>query len=133
MKRPALLALLLFSVSRLTCFAQSTTQVQPQRTVLYRPGDFDSQFFRIPAVITAKDGSLVAAADRRKYSNTDLPEDIDILLNHSTDGGLSWSGPQFLAIGTVGLYVEEDPHGGEHYEMVFYNFSLEWLEGNLKP
>ena len=71
-----------------------------QRKVLYCPGDFDSQFFRIPAVITAKDGSLVAAADRRKYSNADLPEDIDIIHNHSTDGGLSWSGPQFLAIGT---------------------------------
>jgi len=52
-----------------------------RRRVLYCPGDFDSQFYRIPAVITAKDGSLVAAADRRKYSNADLPEDIDIILN----------------------------------------------------
>lgn len=71
-----------------------------RRRVLYCPGDFDSQFYRIPAIITAKDGSLVAAADRRKFSNADLPEDIDIILNHSTNGGLSWSGPQFLALGT---------------------------------
>ena len=71
-----------------------------RRRVLYRPGDFDSQFFRIPAIITAKDGSLVAAADRRKFSNADLPEDIDIILNHSTDGGISWSDPHFLALGT---------------------------------
>ena len=70
-----------------------------RRRVLYRPGDFDSQFYRIPAVITAKDGSLVTAADRRKFSNADLPEDIDIILNHSMNGGLSWSGPQFLAVG----------------------------------
>lgn len=71
-----------------------------RRRVLYCHGDFDSQFYRIPAVITAKDGSLVAAADRRKYSNADLPEDIDIILNRSSSGGHSWSGPQFLAIGT---------------------------------
>ena len=81
-------------------FAQSPLDNGLQRIVLYRPGDFDSQFFRIPAVITAKDGSLVAATDRRKFSNGDLPEDIDIFLNYSTDDGLSWSEPQFLAIGT---------------------------------
>ena len=70
-----------------------------RRTTLFRPGDFDSQFFRIPAVITAKDGSLVAATDRRKQSNADLPEDIDIILYHSTDNGLSWRDPHFLALG----------------------------------
>ena len=71
-----------------------------RRRVLYCPGDFDSQFYRIPAIITAKDGSLVTATDRRKFSNADLPEDIDIILNHSASGGLFWSGPQFLAIGS---------------------------------
>lgn len=77
----------------------SEREILLRRKVLYQPGDFDSQFFRIPALITAKDGSLVAACDRRKYSNADLPEDIDIILNRSTDGGRFWSGPQFLAIG----------------------------------
>lgn len=77
----------------------SEREILLRREVLYQPGDFDSQFFRIPALITAKDGSLVAACDRRKYSNADLPEDIDIILNRSTDGGQSWSGPQFLAVG----------------------------------
>ena len=77
----------------------SEKEILLRRRVLYQPGDFDSQFYRIPALITAKDGSLVAACDRRKYSNADLPEDIDIILNRSTDGGRSWSGPQFLAIG----------------------------------
>ena len=100
MKRPVLLIFLLFAVSFLPCTAQNGAIDSVRRTVLYRPGDFDSQFYRIPAIITAKDGSLVAATDRRKFSNADLPEDIDIILNHSTDGGHSWSEPQFLAIGT---------------------------------
>ncbi len=35
------------------------------RVELYRPGDFNSKNYRIPAVITAGDGSLVVATDKR--------------------------------------------------------------------
>lgn len=77
----------------------SEREILLRRRVLYCPGDFDSQFFRIPAIITAKDGTLVTATDRRKYNNNDLPEDIDIILNYSSSGGQFWGGPAFLAIG----------------------------------
>ena len=69
------------------------------RTVLYRPGDYESKNYRIPAIITAQDGSLVVATDKRKYNNDDLPEDIDILINRSTDGGRTWSEPYTLMRG----------------------------------
>ena len=69
------------------------------RTVLYRPGDYDSKNYRIPAIITAKDGSLVVATDKRKNNDRDLPEDIDILINRSTDGGRTWSEPYTLMEG----------------------------------
>ena len=70
------------------------------RTTLLRPGDYNSSNYRIPAVITAKDGSIVAFTDKRKYNNTDLPEDIDIICNRSTDGGHTWSEPITIAQGT---------------------------------
>ena len=69
------------------------------RTVVYRPEDYGSKYYRIPAIITAKDGSLVVFTDKRKENETDLPEDIDILCNYSTDGGLTWSEPYTLAQG----------------------------------
>ena len=69
------------------------------RTVIYRPEDYGSKYYRIPAIITAKDGSLVVFTDKRKENETDLPEDIDILCNYSTDGGLTWSEPYTLAQG----------------------------------
>ena len=69
------------------------------RTVIYRPRDFDSKNYRIPAIITASDGSLVVATDKRKYNDADLPQDIDILINRSTDGGRTWSEPYTLAQG----------------------------------
>ena len=69
------------------------------RTVIYRPGDYNSTNYRIPAIITAKDGSLVIATDKRKHNIDDLPEDIDILINRSTDGGRTWSEPYTLVEG----------------------------------
>lgn len=69
-------------------------------TLLYQPGDYNSANYRIPAVITAKDGSIVAVTDKRKYNEGDLPEDIDIVCNRSTDGGHTWSEPYTIALGT---------------------------------
>ena len=69
-------------------------------TLLLQPGDYNSTNYRIPAVITAKDGSIVAVTDKRKYNEGDLPEDIDIVCNRSTDGGHTWSEPYTIALGT---------------------------------
>ena len=69
-------------------------------TLIYQPGDYSSMNYRIPAVITAKDGSIVAVTDKRKYNEGDLPQDIDIVCNRSTDGGLTWSEPYTIALGT---------------------------------
>ena len=69
-------------------------------TLLYQPGDYSSMNYRIPAVITAKDGSIVAVTDKRKFNEGDLPQDIDIVCNRSTDGGHTWSEPVTIALGT---------------------------------
>ena len=70
------------------------------RTTLLRPGDYNSTNYRIPAVITAKNGDIVAITDKRKYNNGDLPEDIDIVCNVSSDGGHTWTEPYTMAQGT---------------------------------
>ena len=69
-------------------------------TLLFQPGDYNSTNYRIPGVITAKDGSIVAVTDKRKYNQGDLPEDIDIVCRRSTDGGHTWSEPYTIAQGT---------------------------------
>ena len=69
-------------------------------TMIYQPGDYSSMNYRIPAVITAKDGSIVAVTDKRKFNEGDLPQDIDIVCNRSTDGGHTWSEPYTIALGT---------------------------------
>ena len=66
---------------------------------LYAPGDHGSSNWRIPA-LCLDDGTLLAVNDKRKYNESDLPEDIDIVYRRSLDGGLSWSEPQTLIEGT---------------------------------
>lgn len=70
------------------------------RKLIYAPGDYDSKNYRIPAIVTAKDGSLVIGTDKRKNNQGDLPEDIDVLINRSTNNGVDWSTPIAIAKGT---------------------------------
>ena len=69
----------------------------------------------------------------------DKRENVAVMLSY--DEGKTWpisrvivpysaaySSLCILPDGTIGMYVEEDPNGGDHYEMVFYNFTLDWLE-----
>ena len=67
---------------------------------LFRPGDYGSTNWRIPAICCLPDGSLLIVCDRRKYNEKDLPEDIDIVSRRSTDNGRTWSEPVTIAQGT---------------------------------
>lgn len=70
-----------------------------RRTRLLSPGDFQSVGFRIPALVSLPDGTLLATADRRKFNDLDLPEDIDIIAQRSSDGGRTWSDPIYVIQG----------------------------------
>ena len=98
-----LLTLIALLMAMKAAFAQTVPQRKGDtltRTVIYQPGDYGSTNYRIPAIITAKDGSLVITTDKRKFNEADLPEDIDIVCNRSTDGGRTWSEPYTIALGT---------------------------------
>ena len=69
-------------------------------TCLYRPGDYGSANWRIPALCCLEDGTLLAVCDKRKFNEGDLPEDIDIVVRRSHDNGRTWTEPVTLAAGT---------------------------------
>jgi len=54
-------------------------------------GDYDVVSYRIPCLEKAKDGTLVTAFDARYKNGKDLPNDIDIVVSRSTDGGITWT------------------------------------------
>lgn len=88
----------------LMCISASWTWAKdaPERTVLFNMGDYDSQYWRIPALVTAADNSLVAVVDKRGSSLGDLPNTISIMSRRSTDNGKNWSEPVVVAQGGNG-------------------------------
>ncbi|MCQ2173780.1 MAG: GDSL-type esterase/lipase family protein [Bacteroidales bacterium] len=73
--------------------APGAREILLRRVRLLGPGDYGSNGYRIPAIVTLPDGTLLTTADKRKYNDLDLPEDIDIIAQRSIDGGLNWSAP----------------------------------------
>ena len=62
-----------------------TTEGQP-----FASGTGGSTYFRIPALVTLSDGTLVAAADAR-WNHTGDRSNIDILVSYSKDMGENWN------------------------------------------
>lgn len=55
---------------------------------LFKPGDLGSQNFRIPALFTTKDGTVIASIDVRNQGGADAPgNDIDSAVRRKTIGG----------------------------------------------
>lgn len=53
-------------------------------------GDQGVHSYRIPGLVTAPNGDLLAVYDIRNQTNIDLQEDVQVGLSRSTDGGQSW-------------------------------------------
>ncbi|KAA6435939.1 glycosyl hydrolase [Rufibacter glacialis] len=57
---------------------------------LRKAGDQGVDTYRIPGIVTTKKGTLLAVYDIRYDHSRDLPANIDVGLNRSTDGGKTW-------------------------------------------
>lgn len=65
---------------------------------LFVSGTDGTHTFRIPAIITAKNGDLIVACDARRKSAADLKPQrtIDIVYRRSTDNGKTWTPIELL-------------------------------------
>ncbi len=70
----------------------STAQVP---NYIFQKGHKDYACFRIPAVITVADGSVIAFAEGRKASCSDTGN-VDLVMKRSTDNGRTWSALQVV-------------------------------------
>ena len=83
--------------------------------------------YRIPALVTARNGDLIAAIDERVPSCADLRSnrDINIVLRRSSDGGVTWSAIETVADYPLGQSASDpslivDAETGKIF--LFYNF-----------
>jgi sialidase-1 len=66
-------------------------------TDVFRAGEDGYNTYRIPAIVTAADGSLVAFAEARKENQSDPGGgDIDLVAKRSSDNGATWSTMQVV-------------------------------------
>ncbi len=70
-----------------TLIAQQSTN----KTPLFTSGQNGYKSFRIPAIVTSTEGSLLAFCEARKEHGD--AGDIDLMMRRSTDNGMSWSDP----------------------------------------
>ena len=91
----------LFVLAMLALTACSTPEPfhTQERVSLYEMYEDGSKFYRIPALVKANDGALVAIADKRGDALGDLPNIITIVSKRSTDGGKTWSDMSIVAQG----------------------------------
>ncbi|QQL50302.1 sialidase family protein [Mucilaginibacter ginkgonis] len=75
--------------------AQSQDAQLPQLNYLYKPGDNGYACFRIPALLSTANGTLLAFAEARK-NNCGDSGDIDLVVRRSTDGGKTWGDMQIV-------------------------------------
>lgn len=83
----------------LTSCETTEAPMAPERISLFEMGEDGSKFYRIPALVKAADGALVAVADKRGDALGDLPNIITIVSKRSTDGGKTWSDMSIVANG----------------------------------
>lgn len=66
------------------------------KTHLFNFGDWNSPGLRIPSIIRTDNDVLIASADIRFGNSDDPPNNCDIGIRTSTDGGATWSEPRML-------------------------------------
>ncbi|MFG3706003.1 exo-alpha-sialidase [Micromonospora sp. NPDC047670] len=81
-----------------TANASQTSEPYVAEQVLYQRGDFGYACFRIPAVVRAENGMILAFAEGRVKDCGD-DEDIDLVLRRSADGGRTWGPLQVVSEG----------------------------------
>lgn len=57
---------------------------------LRRRNQDQAHTYRIPGLVTTKQGTLIAVYDLRYENDRDLPANIDVAINRSKDGGQTW-------------------------------------------
>lgn len=89
---------------------------------VFDAGENGAHSHRIPALITAEDGSLIAIAEARWVSWVDKTL-TDIVARRSTDGGKTWSPIEKLTNVETGAYMDPTPIVDRKTGEIFLFFS----------
>ncbi len=83
-------------VQTITSTTLDRGDAKPTTTTVFRAGDDGYASYRIPAVIAAQNGDLLAFAEGRVTGAAD-DGNVDLVLKRSTDEGKTWGALQVIA------------------------------------
>lgn len=129
MKNLHLFKLLVSLVVAPLLLTSCTQQAEPQiieNYPVFAAGENSAHSHRIPALVTAGDGSLIAIAEARWVSWVDKTF-TDIVARRSTDGGKTWSDIVKITDATSGAYMDPTPIVERKSGEIFLFFSY-WPE-----
>lgn len=69
---------------------EGSVYIKRTGVAIRKAGDDGVNTYRIPGIVTTDKGTLLAVYDIRYNNAKDLPENIDVGLSRSTDGGTTW-------------------------------------------
>lgn len=75
--------------------ALSSANAEVNKVTVFQSGDDGYHTYRIPTIVKAKNGDLLAIAEGRKNGGGDAG-DIDLVMKRSTDNGATWSAMQLV-------------------------------------
>ncbi len=70
---------------------QNVSKPNAQRQEVYREGESGYECYRIPAIVTLQDGTLLAFAEARRLRSNGDSGEIDLVVKRSSDEGMTWS------------------------------------------
>lgn len=85
-----------FSLFLLSALLYMGTAFPQKKTIVYKAGEQGYASYRIPALLTLPDGSILAFSEGRKNNAADFGN-VDIVMRRSTDGGRHWGVLQVVA------------------------------------
>jgi hypothetical protein len=71
-------------------------QEQDAPKELYSAGLANVSEYRIPSLISTPNGTLIALVDARKDRRGDIPNNVDLAIRRSVDGGETWGPVQII-------------------------------------
>ncbi len=91
----ALLLVMSFPCAMRADSSQGGVSGENAEIVLFKRGDLGYNTFRIPAILTAADGSLLVFVEGRLNSAADHGR-VDMFMRRSSDGGKTWEDPKLI-------------------------------------
>lgn len=76
--------------------ATKVTEFEELQQIFHKEDGTGSNYFRIPSLLTLKSGIVLSAVDARFGGTHDSPNNIDIAVSRSDNGGKTWSAPKLV-------------------------------------